>query len=389
MRVRSLCLALAICPVFAASAKLGVEKVADQFERPIWVGQAPGVSDKLWVIEQVGKVWEIDAKTGKRADTPVLDIVSDVSRAGNEEGLLGLAFAPDFEKSGRFYVNYTDRSPKKAQTKIVRFTAKKGETTVDPQTAEEILSFEQPYRNHNGGWLDFGPDGMLYISAGDGGAGDDPQGNAQNLRSLLGKILRIDVSGAKGYKVPSDNPFLKTVDAKPEIWAWGVRNAWRCSFDRKTGDFWMGDVGQNIWEEINFMPKGEGSGANYGWRLREGLVPTATKGVGGEAPAGAIEPVHVYKHGGGKNEGLSVTGGYVYRGPVKELEGRYVFGDYQNPRIWSFVIKDGKAADLTDLTDSLQPEGGRINLIASFGEDNQGNLYIVDHQGVIYRITDS
>ncbi|BCU77543.1 PQQ-dependent sugar dehydrogenase [Luteolibacter sp. LG18] len=370
-----------------ALAGIAVEKVTEKFERPVWVGQPAGINDKLWVIEQVGKIWIVDAKTGERTEKPFLDIVSDVSRAGNEEGLLGLAFAPDFKTTGRFYVNYTDRTPGKAMTRIARFTADTATlSTTDPGTKEFLLSFEQPFRNHNGGWIDFGPDKMLYTGTGDGGAGDDPQGNAQNLGSYLGKILRLDVSGAKGYTVPTDNPFLKTDGAKPEIWSWGLRNPWRCSFDRKTGDLWIGDVGQNVWEEIDYMPKGKASGANFGWRLREGDVENPKKGVGGPAPDKAIEPVHVYKHGGGKDQGLSVTGGYVYHGPVKELQDRYVFGDYQNPRIWSFELKGGKATGFKDLTDELQPQGGRINLISSFGEDNAGNLYIVDHMGPIYRV---
>ncbi|HEX7261476.1 MAG TPA: PQQ-dependent sugar dehydrogenase, partial [Luteolibacter sp.] len=173
-----------------------------------------------------------------------------------------------------------------------------------------------------------------------------------------------------------------------EIWAYGLRNPWRCSFDRETGDFWIGDVGQNHREEINFMPKGKGAGANYGWRLREGDIETPAKNVGGPSPDGTVEPVYTYKHGSGGNEGLSVTGGYRYRGPIKELRGRYLFADYANPRIWSFEMKDGKAADFRDHSHALQPAGGRINLIASFAEDADGDLFIVDHTGPIYRIVE-
>jgi glucose/arabinose dehydrogenase len=248
------------------------------------------------------------------------------------------------------------------------------------------MRYPQTYSNHNGGWLGFGPDGMLYIGNGDGGSANDPKNDSQNLESLLGKILRIDVSGATAYKIPADNPYVNDKKVRPEIWAYGLRNPWRCSFDRDTGDFWIGDVGQNHWEEINYMPKGKGAGANYGWRLREGDKATPAKGVGGRKPAGAIDPVYVYKSGSGDKEGKSVTGGYVYRGPVRELQGRYVFGDYQNPRIWSFLLKNGKATDFKDHTKSLQPEGGRINLIASFAEDENGGLFIIDHSGPIYRI---
>lgn len=379
----------AISLVFAASAisshaGIGVEKVAAGFERPVWAGMPAGSSGKLWVMEQAGKVWIVDLATGQRSEKPFLDIVSDVSRKENEQGLLGLAFAPDFEKTGRFYVDFTDKD---RHTRIVRFTsADRGST--DPATAEVLLQYDQPFGNHNGGWVGFGPDGMLYIGNGDGGAGDDPHGNGQSLDTLLAKILRIDVSPVTGYKVPADNPFVRRKNARPEIWAYGVRNPWRCSFDRKTGDFWIGDVGQNMWEEVDFMPRGKGAGANYGWRLREGIVANPRQGIGGPAPHGAIEPVHVYKHGGGPREGMSVTGGYVYRGAIKELQGRYLFADYQNPRIWSFVLNHGKADDFKDHTDELQPEGGRITLIPSFAEDNDGELFIVDHTGTIYRIVE-
>ena len=374
----------AVLSVATVQARLGVEKVADKFERPLWVGQPTGISDKLWVIEQVGKIWIVDAKTGARSEKPFLDIVSDVNRKGNEMGLLGMAFAPDFKTSGRFYVNFTDHQMK---TRIVRFTVNtKNLTETDPASAEVLFTYNQPYENHNGGWVCFGPDGMLYISAGDGGAGDDPHNNAQNINMHLGKLMRIDVSKKTGYEIPKDNPFAGKTDAKQEVWCYGLRNPWRCSFDRKTGDLWIGDVGQNKWEEVDHVEKGKASGKNFGWRLREGDVPNPNGKIAGDSPPGAIEPVYVYKHGMAKNEGLSVTGGYVYHGPIKELEGRYIFGDYQNPRIWSFELKGEKATSFKDHTDELQPEGGRINLISSFGEGNDGSIYIVDHTGPIYRI---
>jgi glucose/arabinose dehydrogenase len=367
-----------------AHGKLAIEKAAEGFERPVWAGMPKGSEGKLWVMEQAGSVWLVDMETGKRAEKPFLDIRGDVSREGNEEGLLGLAFAPDFAKSGRFYVNFTD---KHNHTQIKRFTSA-DKLTTDPGTGELLLQFEQPWRNHNGGWISFGPDGMLYIGNGDGGAADDPKNAGQSMDTLLGKILRIDVSGVTGYKCPPDNPFVKKPGAKPEIWAYGVRNPWRCSFDRETGDFWMGDVGQNQIEEINFLPMKKAAGANYGWRLREGNQATPAKDVGGDKPRGAIEPIHVYKHGTGNDQGLSVTGGYVYRGPIKSLRGKYVFADYQNPRIWSFAQRGGKARDFQDHTADLQPEGGRINLISSFAEDNDGNLFVIDHTGTVYKIVE-
>jgi len=373
----------AITPM--AWGNIGSVKVAHGFERPVWAGMPNGIDGKLWVMEQAGRIWIVDLDTGKRAENAFLDIARDVSRRGNEEGLLGLAFDPDFAENGIYYVNYSDRQQ---HTRIVRFTSADRKTT-DPATAQLIMRFEQDFRNHNGGWIEFGPDGMLYIGSGDGGSANDPKNRAQDLGSLLGKILRIDVSGGgKGYKIPDDNPFIGcSRSMRPEIWFYGLRNPWRCSFDRKTGDFWIGDVGQNRLEEINFIPADQGAGANFGWRPREGNIATPTgSGIGGPRPENNVDPVYVYTHGKGPLQGVSVTGGYVYRGPIESLQGRYVFGDYQNPRIWSFVLRNGEAADIQDHTDALQPNGGRINLISSFAEDNEGNLFIVDHTGPIYQI---
>lgn len=365
------------------SAGVASEPLIKGLEHPVWAGAPASAKGKLWVMEQAGTVWIVDLKTGERAKKPFLEIADEVTRKSNEQGLLGLAFAPDFEKSGRYYVNYTEKS---GDTRVDRFVSKDGVTT-DTSKGEIILKIKQPFSNHNGGWLDFGPDGYLYIATGDGGAANDPKNNAQDLSSHLGKLLRIDVSGSKGYKVPADNAFAGKKGALPEIHSIGLRNPWRCSFDRLTGDFWIGDVGQNHWEEINFVQKGKSGGLNFGWRLREGDVQTPTKAIGGDKPAANHEPIYVYKHGSGSTEGLSVTGGFVYRGSkVADLKGRYVFADYQNPRIWSFEPKDGKATAFTDQTDDLQPKGGRINLISSFGEDAEGEIYITDLSGAVYRI---
>lgn len=377
-------LALVVFTTFAvAHAELSTEPVAKDFERPVWAGVPKGIKGKLWIMEQDGKVWIINDKTGEREPKPFLDVSADVTTRGGEEGLLGLAFSPDFTKSGRYYINYTD---KEKQTRIVRFTSGDGKTT-DPSTEEVLMKYPSEFENHNGGWIGFGPDQMLYIANGDGGAGDDPNNRGQALDTLLGKILRIDVSPASGYRSPPDNPFTNRKDAKPEIYAYGVRNPWRCSFDRKTGDFWIADVGQNRWEEINYKPVGKASGANFGWRVREADKENPKKDVGGSLPTSAVDPVYVYNHGMKDNEGLSVTGGYVYRGPIKELQGRYIFGDYQNPRIWSFTLKNNKASDFKDHTQELAPKAGPINLISSFAEDNEGNVFILDHTGSIHRIT--
>ena len=339
----------------------------------------------LFITEQAGRIVTVRPDAPMPTDPALVLVIPEVVSDG-ETGLLGLALSPGWPADRRAFLNYTVAQGSTGLSTILARVEIPPSGPADPATLHEILRFEQPYRNHNSGSLAFGPDGLLYMGVGDGGSGGDPQGHAQNLGDWLGSILRIDVLGDVPYRVPEDNPFVHRSGALPEIWAYGVRNPWRCSFDRKTGDFWMGDVGQNNWEEIDFMPNGKGAGANYGWRLREGAVATPMAGVGGDAPKGTIEPVYVYKHGTGATEGLSVTGGYVYRGPVAELQGRYVFADYQNPRIWSFVLKDGKAADFKDHTAALQPGNGRIALVASFAEDNQGNLFIVDHSGPIYQV---
>jgi glucose/arabinose dehydrogenase len=371
-------------PLASLQAAIKVEKVAIGFERPVWAGVPPGTSGKLWVMEQTGKVWIIDQKTGTKSAQPFLDVTSVITSKGGEEGLLGLAFAKDFTSSGRFYVNYTDQEK---QTRIARFTSHDGKHT-DLSTEEILMKYPSEYENHNGGWVAIGPDGFLYIGNGDGGSGDDPHNHGQTLDSLLGKILRIDVATKSGYEIPKDNPFVGRQDVKPEIWAYGVRNPWRCSFDRKTGDLWIADVGQNVREEINFIPAGKSAGANFGWRLREADIANPKREIGGPLPTRATDPIYTYKHGGGSTEGMSVTGGYVYRGPIKKLLGRYIFGDYQNARIWSFEQRNGKATDFQDHTDQLIPVNGRINLISSFAEDNKGDLYIVDHTGPIYKITE-
>jgi glucose/arabinose dehydrogenase len=364
----------ALLLVPAARADFTLEKIAGGFEKPLWVGAPAGAKKHIAVAEQTGRVWLIDRATGQKLPEPFLDLKGTAVRRDNEQGLLGLAYPKDFFQSGRFYVNYTNS---KGDTHISRFrVALENRLKCDPSTEEILLVIDQPHGNHNGGWIDIGPDGMLYIGTGDGGAANDPQDNGQKLSSHLGKILRIDVSPEKGYKVPADNPFVGKGDIKPEIWMWGLRNPWRCSFDRKTNDLWIGDVGQNRREEVNFVPAGKGAGWNFGWRLREGLIETPG-GAGGRKPKDAVDPIWDYPHEGGPGGGFSVTGGYVYRGPVKKIQGLYFVADYQSPRLWSFEQKSNQAGKVTEWHGKLKEAG--IHMISSFGEDAEGNLMLTDH----------
>ena len=315
----------------------------------------------LYVAEKIGRV--VALRDGTVDPIPVLDVTSEVS-LGGEQGLLGLAFAPD----GRFlYVNMTDVN---GDTRIVEYAMVDGRA--DVSTRREVLFVDQPYSNHNGGNLVFGPDGYLYIGLGDGGSGGDPQGNAQSLDTLLGKMLRIDPrpSGDAPYGIPADNPFVDTAGARPEIWAFGLRNPWRYSFDRATGDLWIGDVGQSAWEEVDRQPASSRGGENYGWNVREGSHPYTD----GSLPD-AVDPVYDYPHGGA----CVVTGGYVYRGAaIPDLIGAYVFADFCLGTL-QVLRMDGDAAVVSDL-------GPTVEAVSSFGEDAAGELYVLSLAGGVYRL---
>ncbi len=339
-------------------------RITGGLESPVDVVAA---GDVFYVLEQTGRVRVV--RDGVLIEEPFLDIVDRVGSRGNEQGLLGIAFAPDFAQSRRFFVNYTDRS---GDTVVAGFRAL-DERRADPRSEWRVLFVDQPYVNHNGGGLRFGPDGMLYIGMGDGGSGGDPQNFAQNTRSLLGKMLRIDVSKStpeKPYAIPKDNPNFG-VGARREIWAVGLRNPWRFSFDRRTGDLWSADVGQNEYEEVNRQPAGRG-GLNYGWKMREGLHDFE----GGARAASFTEPVHDYAHG---DDGCSVTGGFVYRGrEIPTLVGAYVFGDFCSGRIWA-LRSSGTAWRRELLLDTEMQ-------ITSFGEDADGELYALDRSGMLVRL---
>jgi len=325
---------------------------------------------RFYAAEQIGRITSLPGRSARFAEPSVfLDIRSRVSTAGNEEGLLGLAADLDFESNGHFYVYYSAASPRRSV--ISRFTA--SDDTASPETELIVLTVPQPFQNHNGGQIAFGPDGMLYISLGDGGSGGDPQGNGQDLSTLLGTILRIDVSGIgpeQGYRVPPDNPFVGVTGAREEIWAYGLRNPWRLSFDRKNGALWIGDVGQDSFEEVNLVRKGH----NYGWNTLEGshcFSPRTNCDSANTEP-----PVLEY----GSNKGCSVIGGYVYRGTkIPTLAGAYLYGDYCSGEVRGFRFENGEAVGDKLLVDS----GLRIT---SFGEDRSGEIYALTQRGHIYRL---
>jgi len=350
-----------------------LEKVASVDGGPLAFTAPADGSDRLFVAAKDGRVWALHDGTVE-AD-PILDLRSLVSRGG-EQGLLGLAVAPSFPDDPRLFVDYTDVD---GNTVVASYTlAASDGARFDPQSAVWILTVDQPYANHNGGAVAFGPDGMLYVSFGDGGSAGDPLGNGQRTDTLLGKILRLDVSpGASAggrYAIPPDNPFVDVADARPEIWEYGLRNPWRLSFDRETGNLWIGDVGQNAWEEIDVAPAGVG-GLNFGWNTMEGNHCFSPKD--GCSSAGITPPVAEYGHDGGA---CTVIGGAVYRGSGQpSLVGGYVFADYCSGQIWAI------AADADGRRDPVAV-GNAGSGIAAFGEDVAGELYAANLDGTISRL---
>ncbi len=357
-----------------ATTPLALEKIVNGLTLPVFVTHAGDGSDRLFIIEKQGAIRIV--QDGALLETPFLDIRDRVGAGANEQGLLGMAFDPNYAETGHFWVEYTNKD---GNTVVSRFQATAEVNSADPASEFLTLTFAQPYRNHNGGMIAFGPDGMLWIGTGDGGSAGDPQGNGQNPQTLLGKMLRLDVTSdpAQPYLIPSDNPAatgtLNGATTAPEIWATGLRNPWRYSFDRLTGDLWIADVGQNIWEEVNFVPAGTQGGLNFGWKIMEGahcyVALTCDQ-------TGLTLPVAEYDHSGH----CSITGGYVYRGAAyPQLHGVYFYGDYCSGRVWA-LYPDGN--------------GGWQNPVAfdapltlsSFGEDEAGELYLVDFSGSVHRL---
>lgn len=338
------------------------------WQMPVGMVADPLDVDVLYVIEKMGKIMKVN-RDGTHMEV-FLDITDRVHSRGLEQGLLGLTFHPDYETNGYFYVNYTTQT----HTRISRFAADPARGyAANRDTETMLLSYRQPHTNHNGGDLKFGADGMLYISSGDGGGAGDPYGNSQNLKSLLGKLLRIDVDreeNGKPYAIPKDNPFYgRESEAAPEIYAYGLRNPWRFSFDEETGLLWAADVGQHAIEEINLIE----SGGNYGWNIKEGS--SCYEATECEAE-GLIDPIYEYDH----SLGQSITGGYVYRGTsIPGLVGKYVYGDFMSGRIWALELQEDGTPDNMLLLESGKP-------LASFGVDGEGELYAVMFDGEIYKL---
>jgi glucose/arabinose dehydrogenase len=358
-----------VAPVDDDGVVVALELVADGLEQPLYLASPPGDPDRLFVVEREGTIRIV--RDGAVVSTPFLDISDDVTTEGEEQGLLGLAFHPAYGANGYVYVNYTDRQ---GRTRIVRFTAT-GDVA-NPASDFTVLTIPQPAPNHNGGMLAFGPDGMLYIGAGDGGDGQGD--NAQDRGSLHGSLLRIDVDGGTPYAVPTDNPFVGEAGARAEIWAKGFRNPWRFSFDRATDDLYIADVGEAVKEEIDFQLAISDGGENYGWDVMEGTA--CYEPPSGCSTSGFVRPIYEYDH----SEGCSITGGYVYRGSSHpDLVGRYFFSDFCASWLRSFTIVGGIATDVRDHADAAAPLAG----VASFGEDANGELYVLSmFSGTVHRI---
>jgi glucose/arabinose dehydrogenase len=339
----------------------------------VYVAAPPADTRRIFVVEQGGTIRVITG--GKRVARPFLDIRSKVI-SGGEQGLLSMAFAPDYVKSRRFYVNYTNRGGSQSVVEYRR--SKSNPERADASSARLVLRYDDEEANHNGGLVTFGPDKMLYIGTGDGGGGDDQhgaRGNAQDLGSLLGKMLRIDPrrTGGRPYRVPPSNPFVSRAGARPEIYSYGLRNPWRFSFDRRTGDLTIADVGQNEVEEVDFAKQGAARGANYGWRPLEG-----TRRNFQEPAPDAVAPVIELSH---KDGNCSITGGYVMRDAgVPALLGRYVYGDFCEGRLRSAKLSTGNAEG-----DAGIPGLAKVDQLSSFGEDARGRVYVVSLSGPVYR----
>jgi glucose/arabinose dehydrogenase len=364
-------------PFDPATFAVRLDLVAGGLDQPVYVADAGDGSGRLFVVERGGTIRIV--KNGAVRPDPFLDITDLVESAGSEQGLLSVAFPPDFADTGQFYVYYTARGGVGVgDNTIARYRVSESNPNIaDPASGEVLLAVPDERRNHNGGLLQFGPDSYLYVGLGDGGGAGDPEGNGQNPKTLLGSLLRIDVSqhSDQPYTIPPDNPFADGEAGAPEIWVWGLRNPWRYSFDRLTGDLFIGDVGQGAIEEIDWLPKGRQAGVNLGWNVMEG---TACYGAETCDQTGRALPVAEYSH----DQGCSVVGGYDYRGTASPaLHGVYLFADYCSGLLW------GLGRDRSGAWTMSQPIETGLN-VSSFGEDAAGELYVVSLDGGLYHLTE-
>ena len=342
-------------------------------DRVVFITEVPGEGERLAVVNQAGTIVTFQNDPDVETFDLLLDITGRVSRDGNEEGLLGLAFDRNYPENGEFYVYYSAANPRRSV--LSRFVTDES-GRADVSTESVVLEIDQPFSNHNGGMIEFGPDGTLYVGVGDGGSGGDPRGNGQNPGTLLGTVLRILPRSARqgdGYTIPATNPFIRSPDGRPEVWAYGFRNPWRFSLDPRTGSLWVGDVGQGDREEIDLVERG----GNYGWNRLEGSLCFAPRQ--GCDREGVIGPVVEYDQA----VGCSVTGGYVYRGEsIEWLRGVYIYGDFCSGRIWALKYVDHQVISNIQIADTDVQ-------ITSFGEDADGELYVVGFKGGVYRVVDA
>lgn len=377
----------------ASAQAVKTTRIATGFNFPTFVTHAPGDTTRLFVVEKRGVIKIINLADNSVLATPFLNIdpiVTGGASVNDEQGLLGLAFHPDYANNGYFWVYYTT-----ASSDVVARYQVSSDPNVANGTGLVVMSWSDPFSNHNGGWMDFGPDGYLYIAVGDGGNANDPGNRAQTITNMkLGKMHRIDPdivdSVAPHYTSPADNPFVG-IEGDDEIWFYGLRNPWRCSFDRATGDLWIGDVGQNAVEEIDFAAAGQ-KGLNFGWRCMEGASCTGLTGCTCNDNA-LTDPIKTHTHSAGTNGGFCITGGYVYRGcAYPELDGTYFYADYSSNNVWSLKYNGAAVTNFLVRNSQISPsiEGVVVNQIASFGEDANGEIYIVDHgtttAGTIFKI---
>jgi len=384
-----------LCLITFLYSDLSVEQIASKFDKPIYVSDFPE-EDYLIVVEQKGVLKLVNPKIHEYIK--LLDITDRVHKPlfpGDERGLLGFAFDPHFTKNNYLYVNYVNKD---GYSVISRFTYDFNTDFSDSEIV--ILKVKQPYSNHNGGCIEFGPDKYLYISIGDGGSTGDPENRAQDLSNLFGSIIRIKINDDGTYSIPVDNPFIDIKNFKPEIWSYGLRNVWRFSFDRLTGDLIMGDVGQHLWEEINFASFESTGGENYGWNILEGDHCYPEDVVCDKH--GYIEPLFEYPNNANyvrtilglkqkdpDMDGCSITGGYVYRGKdIPSLYGRYIFGDYCTGKVWSINTNKSNLDVIDHTQEILASMGKREFYLSSFGQDNHGEIFLVDYNGTIYKLKD-